>query len=468
VQDSYAEVAAAVSLGDAIQQGRAPSGITFANVQTQAFAAWTRLTTLYVPGQLSDYKSSVKAWADDVVTAAIRAQTGTQWQDVPYMPSPFHVDMTADQASTAFATSLWQIAILIQFGDRAVAVQDLAAMRYVGARLDAQSYWLEGIHTSADPNVVAAQLHFIEPVNAASAATSGWRAARRVCFRVHDPEGIVCLTPVRPGLGRMWYAAMNYTLACTAAGGKFNSACTIPIDQQWATSRDQLLPILIASGAHPEVGSPVPYRLQAFYNDCHSLGGTTGGTISATDRMPTTEGGWGCQINRCWTYLTYSGTEYKGGAPGCPEQGLSPRLFDPVEGIISRLRGSITPLFPGSRTWDGIYAIDPKPPQTCFGTTTPEGQDYIRSLLHQAMPGSGAVQVSGNNLMGVRTVPIDASDHAVYTYPQAAFGKLTVNYYFKRDDNGDAHVSGTVDVAATNSLAGGGFHCSIPFAGTRS
>jgi hypothetical protein len=43
-----------------------------------------------------------------------------------------------------------------------------------------------------------------------------------------------------------------------------------------------------------------------------------------------------------------------------------------------------------------------------------------------------------------------------------------VNYYFKRDDNGDAHVSGTVDVAATNSLAGGGFHCSIPFAGTRS
>jgi hypothetical protein len=64
VQDSYAEVAAAVSLGDAIQQGRAPSGVTFANVQSQASAAASRLTNLDVPGQLADYTSSVKAWPD--------------------------------------------------------------------------------------------------------------------------------------------------------------------------------------------------------------------------------------------------------------------------------------------------------------------------------------------------------------------------------------------------------------------
>jgi len=172
VQDSYTEVAAAVSLGDAIQLGRAPSGVTFANVQIQASAASLRLTALDAPGQLADYKSSVKAWADDVVGASIKARTGGQWQDVPYTPSPFQVDMTVDQANAAFATSLQEIAVLIQFGDRAIAVQDLAAMRYVGARLNAQSYWLEGVYTSADPNVVEAQLHFIEPVSQDNPASS--------------------------------------------------------------------------------------------------------------------------------------------------------------------------------------------------------------------------------------------------------------------------------------------------------
>jgi hypothetical protein len=69
--------------------------------------------------------------------------------------------------------------------------------------------------------------------------------------------------------------------------------------------------------------------------------------------------------------------------------------------------------------------------------------------------------------VGLRTVPIDASGHARYTYPMAAFGSLTVDYSFTRDPSGVAHVKETVDVAATHSLAGGGFHCYVSSSGTR-
>lgn len=504
VQDSYAEVGASVSLGDAIQQGRAPSGITFANVQTQASAASSRLTNLDVPAQLADYTSSVKAWADDVVAAAIKAQAGSPWHDVPYTPSPFQVDMTAGQAGAAYATSLQQIAILIQFGDRAVAVQDLAAMRYVGARLNAQSYWLEGIYTSADPNVVAAQLHFIEPVNAAAtrAATSGgvvadgdrevrllasiwrrgsWRPPRRVRFCFINLVGrSLCLPQVRGPLGALWGSMNHAALACAAAGGKFNGACTMPTP--WPTARDELVRMLNLSGAQPiggagagvaTGGDVVLLRQQAFYDECHAQGGTRGSPTFVTERMPTTEDGWGCQIGRCWTYLTHSGVEYKGGEPGCPEQGLMPRPFGPLGALSARLGAflpSLTPLSLGqsSTSWDGTYSLPPSTENpNCLGTTTPEGQDYIRGLLHQATSGPGGVLVSGESVVGLRTVPIDASGHARYTYPMAAFGSLTVDYSFTRDPSGVAHVKETVDVAATHSLAGGGFHCYVSSSGTR-
>jgi hypothetical protein len=111
--------------------------------------------------------------------------------------------------------------------------------------------------------------------------------------------------------------------------------------------------------------------------------------------------------------------------------------------------------------------MHPSAGTSCSGTTTPEGQDYIRGLLHQAISGDGAFLVSGDRVMGVRTVPIDASGHAIYTYPIAARGRLTVDHYFKRDASGVAHVEGRVDVAATATLAGGGFHCSVPFTGRR-
>jgi hypothetical protein len=42
-----------------------------------------------------------------------------------------------------------------------------------------------------------------------------------------------------------------------------------------------------------------------------------------------------------------------------------------------------------------------------------------------------------------------------------------VDYSFTRDPSGVAHVKETVDVAATHSLASGGFHCYVSSSGTR-
>jgi hypothetical protein len=499
LQDSYAEVAAAVSLGDAIQLGRAPSGVTFADVQIQASAASLRLTALDAPGQLADYKSSVKAWADDVIGASIKARAGGQWQDVPYTPSPFQVDMTADQANAAFATSLQEIAVLIQFGDRAIAVQDLAAMRYVGARLNAQSYWLEGVYTSADPNVVEAQLHFIEPVSQDNPATSSglvshgdvgvrllalisrpgiWRVPRRGPTCIHG----TCISRVRGPLGGLWRSMNGAALACAAAGGIFtagprNGFCTTPIDQQWPMASGQLLPVLngaqsiggAGAGVGPGVTVPVPPRLQAFRASCQAQGGTTGNTIFVTERMPTTEGGWGCQIGRCWNYLTYSGTVYKGGEPGCPEQGLLPRPFGPLGGIFGQVGGFLGRLIPApAPTWDGTYNLQTSPMKCVTTGNSASGQSLTYSFQRALPPSTLAVE--GNALQGPNgPVAIDANGHAGYTNPLGAIGRLIVDYYFSRDGTGVAHVKGTYDISGRNvgydSVAQ--VNCTVNFSGRR-
>src|SRR5258708_34642933 len=59
VQDYYAEVAVAVSLGDATSAGHAPPGVTMATVQAQAHTADKRLREVDPPAELPGYTSSV-------------------------------------------------------------------------------------------------------------------------------------------------------------------------------------------------------------------------------------------------------------------------------------------------------------------------------------------------------------------------------------------------------------------------
>jgi hypothetical protein len=74
---------------------------------------------------------------------------------------------------------------------------------------------------------------------------------------------------------------------------------------------------------------PVPSRLQSFAADCRASGGSAGTTSETPplmDRVPTTEGGWTCKqpATTCVSLLTYSGSEYQGGASGCTQKGLGP------------------------------------------------------------------------------------------------------------------------------------------------
>src|SRR5579859_7538475 len=72
LQDYYADVADAVSVGNAISAGQAPADATFAEVYANAEAIWegTFSTNLGVPGQLLSYGNSIHAWANVVAEAA--------------------------------------------------------------------------------------------------------------------------------------------------------------------------------------------------------------------------------------------------------------------------------------------------------------------------------------------------------------------------------------------------------------
>jgi hypothetical protein len=334
IQDYYAQVADAVSLGNAVAAGKAPAGVTFSTVQTEANQADSGLTALDAPAELVDYRSSVEQWAYMVGSDAQSGSSG--WTDVPVAPDPFALTMTTDQADAAVVTSLQRIQTINTFGDRANAVHNLEGIRYVGARLDAQSYWLEAIYTSADPGFISAHLHFVEPIaNYPIAAVVGddmilvasssqsWPKARH--WSNCNPRGFApCNIPRLQGplgqIGRGYLAMQNTysdpTADMNAAAKQFE---TIPgIDSSAGQS-------LGGVGSGYEKTNPPP---PAFADKCKAQGGTFGGSIydRTQSRVPTSEMGWTCQTpgNKCFDLLTFSGAEYQGGQSGCPQQGLVP------------------------------------------------------------------------------------------------------------------------------------------------
>jgi hypothetical protein len=353
VQDYYADVAAAVALGDAISAEHVPSSVTFATVQSQVQTVYTELGQLDAPGGLVTYVSAVKAWASEVLDAATNSEIGIPWQGMPYTPAPFQLTMTVDQADAAFSMSMQEIPVLLEFGSRAVAIKDVATMRYIGARLDAQAYWLEGVATSADPNWIAAHFHFLEPfnsgTNAATAdagtdvrlvAAPAWPRTRYGPICVHTVRSSsYCLGQAQQPLAALWEAAFFSSGACA----QINGHCTSYGDpaQRWTTAVNDWITAsgqaLGGAGAGLDTSGAPP---KTFVDECKAGGGTIGATSSKA-RLPTTESGWTCPTHgsTCWNFLTYSGTEYKGGQSGCPEQGLVPSQLGPLGGVIDGIGG---------------------------------------------------------------------------------------------------------------------------------
>jgi hypothetical protein len=334
IQDYYAEVADAVSLGNAVLAGQAPAGVTFATVQAQASRAESGLTALDVPAELADFRSSVDLWASGVATDAQFAKNLNMWQNVAFAPDPFTLTMTADKAEAAFARSLRQVATLNTFGKRAQALHNLEGTRYVGARLDAQSFWLQALNTSADPNGVQAQLRFVEALSyRQEAATSDVALAARIVrswpkprtwSRCHATGFVPCNIPwIQGQLGHIWRGSLD-----------MQNTYTTPTPEMTAAEKElEAIPPMDTAGGVDLGGVGSGYQAEnpappAFADKCKAAGGTIGDPVydRTKSRIPSSEGGWTCktQNNRCFDLLTYSGSEYLGGESGCPEQGLVP------------------------------------------------------------------------------------------------------------------------------------------------
>lgn len=335
IQDYYAQVADAVSLGNAVAAGKAPGGVTFATVQAEANQAEFGLKALDAPAELVDYRGSVQEWAYLIGVDAEYGASG--WQDVPIAPDPFALTMTTDQADAAVVTSLQLIQTLKIFGDRANAVQNLEGIRYIGARLDAQSYWLEAIYTSADPGFLSAHLHFVEPIAnypitavigddmmLVASSSPSWPIARH--WSNCNPRGFApCNIPQLQGPLR------TIIRGSLAMQNKYSNPTP---EMTTAETQLEAIPgIIDGSGGQPLTGAgsgqeaintPPP----DFAAKCKAEGGTFGGSIydRTQSRVPTSEMGWTCQTpgNKCFDLKTYSGAEYRGGQPGCAEQGLIP------------------------------------------------------------------------------------------------------------------------------------------------
>jgi hypothetical protein len=162
IQVDYAQVAVSVAQGDAVAAGHAPAGVTYASIASADEKVVSELMTFNTPGELLDYAGQVSAWASQVDSTALGAETGGQWQNVSIAPDPFQLTMTSDQANSAYTASAQEIASLISFGGYALTSKDQDGFLWVGARIAAQDYWLDGVYASADANWIEANLHFIE------------------------------------------------------------------------------------------------------------------------------------------------------------------------------------------------------------------------------------------------------------------------------------------------------------------
>ena len=454
IQDYYAQVADAVSLGNAVSAGHAPAGITFTTVQAQAQAAESALAALDVPAELADYRSSVLLWADLVAGDAGLEPSINGWINVPLTPDPFDLTMTTDQADAAVAKSLQQIETLNIFGDRADAVKNLEGRRYIGARLDAQSYWLEAIYTSADPNWIEAHLQFVEPITyyqppsvlgammPVASQTRSWPPPRH--WPNCNPSGFAgCNIPrIQGPLGEIWRGSLamqnTYTAPTSGVSALEKQFETIPgID----TSGGQNLG---GAGAGYENTNPPP---PAFADKCKAEGGTFGGSIynRTQSRVPTSESGWTCQTpgSKCFDLLTYSGSEYQGGQSGCPEQGLIPtrpiNIFRNGGGGTSAPGSS--PSAPSSPSWDGTYTTTPFT-VTCHLTAPGSGSGPPVDIT-QSRAGPVATFTVSNNTITPGGVNISPAGQATFSVPVPGEGAVIENLTFAHDANGGAHFSGT-------------------------
>jgi double zinc ribbon protein/zinc ribbon protein len=488
LQSYYAEVADAVSLGNLVQANAAPAGITYATVKAQTDGVQNQMATLDVPAPLAAYAGAIDDWAN---TISNTAKYTVFWDDkVPYQPDPISLPMTTEGANAATAAAMKEIATLTAYDIYARKNSNKAGERFIGARLNAQAYWLQAVYTSSDPRWPSAQLRFLEPIDnypllQAVAAGAGlgpsgktWPHPRHWADCSRNQHGFVAcnipqaLTP----LTVVWKADINPSNTYTTPTPNLIAAqkqfATIPpIDGSQGT------PITGVGSGQDTTNAFPPAQ---FVSQCTAQGGHLGNPVydRTVSRVPTSEGGWTCRTknDRCFDLLTYSGSEYKGdgsalnnGSANCPQMGLKPTP------LLANFGPKPTPPpptpLPRAPSWDGTYT-SLSSVMHCSGTaTTPDGKV---TPISQDLPVTGTTFiVSGSVIQAGTPVSINAGGQAVQPLPitgsAGTSGSGRETLLFVHDASGGVHFTATItaNVTQTSAAGVGKLACSGSFSGSR-
>lgn len=504
-QSYYAQVTVSVDEGVERSGGGSPPA-AYASIQTEAMAASSGLQALSLeaPSELVDYLGEIQMWSQEVAAAAQSAEAGNR-ADVFEAPAPFHVAMTASEASAAVEASLPRIRNLIAAGNSAWSAQNTDGVLWVGAQLQAQAYWLAGVYASVDPSGILGHLDMLRSLAYDSGTAGFGLSTDLVAFRtgsiwIPHPRN----PPAVTGAGRIRCATVcsDGAVVLTQLGALANSAvrlapCTLPGSvspgnatcyflvvfdpNAWQSAQAPLRPLL---GADFQPATALPKSPgnggenppQWFADACKARGATIYGrgldipAVITLDRVPTNEGGWICKPANtgqpgynCWDFLTYTFDTYAGGGGGCAEQNLVPLPGGPVAAALAPVATFVgnlgTGTGPGAGSeWDGTYSMTQPPsdprngPWHCASGTnfylgSPQG-----GFASQIVVRTNAVVSIGNSIQTTPVdYPIDSDGHAkAYLAPSDSELTQSWAFTFSHGAAGSAHLSVTEVLAEPN------------------
>lgn len=159
VQNDYAGIAAAVTLGWRLQRGTAPAGTGYGTIVGPAQASVAALDQLHVPAALVAYRDAVRTWGATVAMEGRAAERGHPW-NAPYWPLRATVDLTATEVQRESVIAFGRVGVIVEYGNFDMASRDFTAMTFVGARLESQTYWLDDVLSSPGRTGVGGELQF--------------------------------------------------------------------------------------------------------------------------------------------------------------------------------------------------------------------------------------------------------------------------------------------------------------------
>lgn len=355
LQDQMTSVAYMKSVGDSmfVLNKPVPVGWDATKLQTANIDTQNNLFDVFrgVEGsKIEGYYFSALSWVLDIYGGASVQET---WTNIGAQPPEFTISLNGGDFGSAIEKSFDSIMKLKEFSELAVLNNDKEAMRSVEARLLVQMHWLENLAYSEESGFWA---DGIFPI-AHAVGPRTFRTCNGFLPCTKLPQNLKLIQGV-------WHSTHSYTV-----GEPSETSTTDAWTNLEAGVAEAGIPL---GGAGLQVGpdntTKLSPKLEQFYADCKGKGGIVGGTGGVMTRLPTTEGGSDCwsENGKCWDRLTYSGARYKGGGPGCEEQGLVPapnvvgQIEDELANFGDDLQGSldnfgeiisniITP------KWDGTY-----------------------------------------------------------------------------------------------------------------